>query len=142
MTANAVRALADPLVALDQDFLQSRGAVGHDPVDTEVEEALHLGPLVDRPDVDGEVTSVGSVDEALVDKDALADVGRHLDTAGCEAARASAVAGHAQTGDAGRAEGCAHPAAAQLSNAAQAPVREGGHADTVEGIAALEDLDQ
>ena len=40
-----------PLPALDQQLLQHLRPIGHDPVDAEVEQALHLGAVVDRPDV-------------------------------------------------------------------------------------------
>lgn len=53
--------------------LQDGRAVGHDPVDAEVDEQRHLVGVVDSPDVDGEAGPVGGVDEVLVDDDDLAE---------------------------------------------------------------------
>ena len=39
----------------DEHLLQHRGLVGHDPVDAEVEQAVHLGGVVDGPHVHGQV---------------------------------------------------------------------------------------
>src|SRR5205807_6148971 len=41
--------------------------VGHDPVHAEVQQALHLGAVVDGPDVDGEPGAVGGPDHHRLD---------------------------------------------------------------------------
>ena len=42
----------EPLAATLQHLLQDLGPVGHQAVDAEVEQAVHLDRVVDRPDVD------------------------------------------------------------------------------------------
>src|SRR5205823_4469140 len=94
------------------------------------------------PDVHWQVAAVGDVDEALVDQDALADVGRHLDTPAREPARAGAVARHAQAGDPGRTEGRADASTAQAPDPAETTVGEGSDAHAIDGLAALECVDE
>lgn len=49
----AVRRTSEPLASECQNLLQHARAVGHDPVDAQVEQPLHLAGVVDGPDVDG-----------------------------------------------------------------------------------------
>ena len=51
-----------PLVSALQHAAQVFQAVGDDAVDAQVEQALDLGRLVDRPDVDEDVGPVGTGD--------------------------------------------------------------------------------
>src|SRR5687768_17010230 len=54
-----------PDIALDQYVLEHGRAVGHDPVDPEVEQAVHLRRVVDRPHVDLHVSAVRPAKEPL-----------------------------------------------------------------------------
>ena len=60
------RQLHDALDATEH-VAQHRRTVGHDPVDTEVEQPAHLRWVVDRPHVDVDAAPVHPLDEALVD---------------------------------------------------------------------------
>src|SRR5579875_2007755 len=55
-----------PLPPPLQDRSEDGRAVGHDAVDAEVEEPLHLGGLVDGPHVHGEARPMGGGDEPTV----------------------------------------------------------------------------
>ncbi len=53
-----MRPLGVPLASGFEDLAEDEGAVGHQAVDTEVEEAVHLGAIVDRPHVDLEAEAM------------------------------------------------------------------------------------
>src|SRR6516165_1295642 len=52
-----------PLAAGGEDVPQRHGLVGHDAIHPEVEQVLHVGPLVDGPDMNLEPERLGAVDE-------------------------------------------------------------------------------
>jgi len=56
-----------PLAPGLQYVAQQIGAVGHDAIDAEVEQAVHFICIVDRPDVDRNASTVAMLDEAPFD---------------------------------------------------------------------------
>src|SRR5262245_30783681 len=78
----------DPRSARPDPLAEERGAVGHEAVDPEVEEALHRRAVVDRPDVDGQAEIMGRGDHPAIDERQAAATERDLDAAATTAADA------------------------------------------------------
>src|SRR3954452_10612829 len=74
LSRQTVRRSGVPGAAGFEDLTQHRRSVRHDPVDPQVEQALHLRRVIDGPYVDLHAEVMGSFDEALVDhRDDLLD---------------------------------------------------------------------
>ena len=61
-----------------EHVLEDRRPIRHDAVDAEVEQAVHLGRIVDRPHVDLDAAPVGARHEPLVDDRDAVPLHRHL----------------------------------------------------------------
>ena len=57
-----------PLRAVLEDRPKDAGGVGHDAVHAQVEQSVHLGGVIDRPDIDGEARAVRTRKEARFDE--------------------------------------------------------------------------
>ena len=133
-----------PLVPVVEDLLQHRRAVGHDPVDAEVEQADHLARVVDGPHVHVHAPAGGPRRPAsAVTTGGVAvgggswaqGAGRLVDLLGRRrrpARAASEPAGPERRADAG--QGGPDPG--------DALVGERADADPVDGVGAAQDLDQ
>ena len=55
-----------PVLPIDQDGPEQARLVGHDPIHPEVQEAVHLGGVVNGPDVDLEAPVVGMAHKSAI----------------------------------------------------------------------------
>ena len=68
--------------AAGEDVSEHAEAVTHDAVHAEVEKIVHRCLVVDRPDMDGQASTVRSLDESLGDDRKRPSANRHLDAIG------------------------------------------------------------
>src|SRR5579884_778005 len=73
---------ADPLPARLEDLAEDGDRVAHEPVDAEVEETLHLGAVVDGPDVHRQAAAVGGPEQCRGDQGDGARPDRDLQAVG------------------------------------------------------------
>lgn len=132
----------EPDPALSEEGTQHGGLVGHEPVNTELEQPLHFIALIDRPHVDGEVATVGVAHEPFGYQGAALVPGRHLE-AGLSERGARHPDGRCQeSGGLAGPHRRAEPGPEHLSTTRLAGIAERADADTIEGAALLDDPDE
>lgn len=90
---------SSPDTSFGQDLAEDARTVGHDPVDTEIEETMHLVGLIDGPDVDVQVEVVRPLDESTVHQGDATGAHRDLHTAAAGMTTAEAETGGPESGD-------------------------------------------
>ena len=124
------RRTSGPNSAFGEHPLQGGRSIGHDSVDAEVQEVVHLLLVVDRPDVNMDPDRVSGLDETLVnDPNAVGSHG-HLGNVAVHADSRAAIAGQPQPRDRARTHtngharpelGCGNPQTAIAERAETHP---------------------
>ena len=121
-----------PLASPDQHLLEDRWPVGHDPVHPQVQQATHLGRVVDGPHVHRQPATVGGGHEPAVDDGGPALRRRDLDARGLQPAAGRPEAGRPQARDAGGTQRSAQTGPQQVAQPGQSPIGEGPDAHPVD----------
>jgi hypothetical protein len=95
--ATGIAALLRPQASRDQDIAKDGGAVGHEAIDTTVDQFVHRGRIIDRPHVDIDPHRVGGLDESRLCKWHSSDYGRNRNISGIDTNASAEPRGREQT---------------------------------------------